>query len=216
MELPRALAATQLVGAFGLAEADALSGRIEESFLRRLEALSEETRLLLLVAAAEPVDDPLLVWRAAERLGIGISAATAEDTEGLLAIGERVSFLHPLVRSAVYRPWYKRAFWLFVANAMFLGWLGSRPAEGWYVVGMQVSSLYYFAFFIVVMPLLGLIETPRRLPNPNQCRRYLHKRRRPCDSSCGREQPKACCARVGLLRRSSSSIRRVRRPSRLG
>ncbi len=69
------------------------------------------------------------------------------------------------VRSAVYRPWYRRAFWLFVANAMFLGWLGSRPAEGWYVVGMQASTLYYFAFFIVVMPLLGLIETPRRLPN---------------------------------------------------
>src|SRR5215212_2570706 len=103
VELPRELAATQLVGAFGLAEAEALSGRIEESFLRRLEALPEETRLLLLVAAAEPVDDPLLVWHAAERLGIGLSAATAEDTEGLLAIGERVAFLHPLVRSAVYR-----------------------------------------------------------------------------------------------------------------
>jgi DNA-binding CsgD family transcriptional regulator len=103
VELPRELAATQSVGAFGLVEAKALSGRIEESFLRRLEALPEETRLLLLVAAAEPVDDPLLVWRAAERLGIGLSAATAEDTEGLLAIGERVAFLHPLVRSAVYR-----------------------------------------------------------------------------------------------------------------
>ncbi|MGO4833664.1 cytochrome bc complex cytochrome b subunit, partial [Rhizobiaceae sp. 2RAB30] len=69
------------------------------------------------------------------------------------------------VRSAIYRPWYRRAFWLFVANAMFLGWLGSRPAEGWYVVGMQASTLYYFAFFMVVMPLLGLIETPLRLPN---------------------------------------------------
>src|SRR5215212_6103038 len=103
LELPRGLAATQLPGAFGLAGAHALSGRIEESFLRRLEALPEETRLLLLVAAAEPVDDPLLVWGAAERLGIGLSAATAEDTEGLLAIGERVAFLHPLVRSAVYR-----------------------------------------------------------------------------------------------------------------
>src|SRR4051795_7714437 len=103
LELPRGLAATQLPGAFGLAGAHALSGRIEESFLRRLEALPEETRLLLLVAAAEPVDDPLLVWRAAERLGIGLSAASAEDTEGLLAIGERVAFLHPLVRSAVYR-----------------------------------------------------------------------------------------------------------------
>jgi DNA-binding NarL/FixJ family response regulator len=103
LELPRGVAATQLPGAFGLAEAHALSGRIEESFRRRLEALPEETRLLLLVAAAEPVDDPLLVWGAAERLGIGLSAATAEDTEGLLAIGERVAFLHPLVRSAVYR-----------------------------------------------------------------------------------------------------------------
>ena len=74
LELPRGLAATQLPGAFGLTGAHALSGRIEESFLRRLEALPEETRLLLLVAAAEPVDDPLLVWRAAERLGIGLSA----------------------------------------------------------------------------------------------------------------------------------------------
>src|SRR3954471_18480951 len=103
LELPRGLAATQLPGAFGLAGAHALSGRIEESFLRRLEALPEETRLLLLVAAAEPVDDPLLVWRAAERLGIVLSSATADETEGLLAIGERVTFLHPLVRSAVYR-----------------------------------------------------------------------------------------------------------------
>jgi DNA-binding NarL/FixJ family response regulator len=103
LELPRGLAATQMPGAFGLAGAHALSGRIEESFLRRLEALPEETRLLLLVAAAEPVDDPLLVWRAAERLGIGLSAASADETEGLLVIGERVAFLHPLVRSAVYR-----------------------------------------------------------------------------------------------------------------
>ena len=66
-------------------------------------ALPDEARLLLLVAAAEPVDDPLLVWRAAERLGIGLSAAAADATEGLLAIGERVMFRHPLVRSAVYR-----------------------------------------------------------------------------------------------------------------
>jgi ubiquinol-cytochrome c reductase cytochrome b subunit len=69
------------------------------------------------------------------------------------------------VRSAVYRPWYKMFFWLFVVNALFLGWLGSRPAEGWYIPAMQLSTLYYFAFFLVVMPLLGLFETPRRLPN---------------------------------------------------
>ena len=69
------------------------------------------------------------------------------------------------VRSAVYRPWYKLFFWLFVADAIFLGWLGSRPAEGAYVIMSQLATLYYFGFFIVIMPLLGLIETPRRLPN---------------------------------------------------
>ena len=102
LELPRGLSATQLAGGFGLLGVQALSGRIEESFLRRLEALPEGTRWLLLVAAAEPVGDPLLVWGAAERLGVGVSAAASAESEGLLAVGERVTFRHPLVRSAVY------------------------------------------------------------------------------------------------------------------
>ena len=69
------------------------------------------------------------------------------------------------VRSAVYRPWYKLFFWIFVVNAIMLGWLGSRPAEGLYVVMSQIGTLYYFGFFFVVMPVLGLIETPKRIPN---------------------------------------------------
>ena len=69
------------------------------------------------------------------------------------------------VRSAVYRPWYKLFFWLFVVNSIFLGWLGSRPAEGAYVIMSQIATLYYFGFFLIVMPVLGLIETPKRLPN---------------------------------------------------
>ncbi|ERM01543.1 cytochrome B [Brucella intermedia 229E] len=69
------------------------------------------------------------------------------------------------VRSAVYRPWFKLFFWLFVINAIFLGWLGSRPAEGSYVFMAQLGTLYYFAFFIIIMPVIGLIETPKRLPN---------------------------------------------------
>jgi ubiquinol-cytochrome c reductase cytochrome b subunit len=69
------------------------------------------------------------------------------------------------VRSAVYRPLYKLFFWLFAANAVFMGWLGSKPAEGIYVTLAQVGTFYYFAFFLVIMPILGLIETPRRLPN---------------------------------------------------
>jgi ubiquinol-cytochrome c reductase cytochrome b subunit len=69
------------------------------------------------------------------------------------------------VRSAVYRPWYKLFFWLFVIDTIFLGWLGSRPAEGTYVAMAQVATAYYFGFFIIIMPLLGLIEKPRKLPN---------------------------------------------------
>ncbi|EEX87917.1 cytochrome b/b6 domain-containing protein [Brucella ceti B1/94] len=69
------------------------------------------------------------------------------------------------VRSAVYRPWFKLFFWLFVINAIFLGWLGSRPAEGSYVFMAQMGTLYYFAFFLIIMPVVGLIETPKRLPN---------------------------------------------------
>ena len=103
LELPRGLTAAQLAGGFGLIGAHASSGRIEESFLRRLEALPEDTRLLLLIAAAEPVGDPLLLWRAAERLGIGPAAAGAAEGDGLLSIGDRVTFWHPLVRSAMYR-----------------------------------------------------------------------------------------------------------------
>ncbi len=83
-------------------EAQGLAGRIEESFIRRVETLSDDARRLLLVAAAEPVGDPLLLLAASERLGIAVSAVDAE-TDGLLALGERVTFRHPLVRSAVYR-----------------------------------------------------------------------------------------------------------------
>ena len=101
LELPRGLTATQLAGGFGLLDAQALTGRIEESFVRRLEAFSDDARRLLLVAAAEPVGDPLLLLRASERLGIAVTVVGAE-TDGLLAIGDRVTFRHPLVRSAVY------------------------------------------------------------------------------------------------------------------
>ena len=102
LELPRGSTATELAGGFGVLETRPLSGRIEESFVRRLEALPEDSRRLLLLAAAEPVGDPLLLLRASERLGIAASAVDAA-TDELLALGERVTFRHPLVRSAVYR-----------------------------------------------------------------------------------------------------------------
>ena len=103
LELPRGLTATQLAGGFGLLGAQGLTGRIEESFVRRLELLPERGRRLLLVAAAEPAGDPALLWRAAEQLGLGPADAEAAEAEGLLAIGGKVTFRHPLVRSAMYR-----------------------------------------------------------------------------------------------------------------
>jgi DNA-binding CsgD family transcriptional regulator/tetratricopeptide (TPR) repeat protein len=102
LELPRGLTPTQLAGGFGLLGRD-LPGRIEESFVQRLGTLSDNGRRLLLAAAADPVGDPLLLWRAAERLGVGPADAEAAVAEGLLTIGERVTFRHPLVRSAMYR-----------------------------------------------------------------------------------------------------------------
>ena len=103
LELPRGLSSAQLAGGFGLPAAVPVSAGIERSFLRRLERLARDARSLLLVAAADPVGDPTLVWRAADRLGIPPSAADVLELEGLLSLAPRVTFRHPLVRSAVYR-----------------------------------------------------------------------------------------------------------------
>ncbi len=103
LELPRGLTPTQLAGGFGLPAAVPLSASIEESFARRLGDLSGDARRLLLVAAADPVGDTALVWRAAQQLGIPESVAETVEAEGLLELGARVVFRHPLVRSAAYQ-----------------------------------------------------------------------------------------------------------------
>jgi DNA-binding CsgD family transcriptional regulator len=103
LELPHAITAADLAGGFGVAVRLTLAGRIEQSFLRQIAPLPEMTRRLLLLAAAEPTGDPALFWRAAGRLGIGVDAAVPAETGGLLELGGRVKFRHPLVRSAIYR-----------------------------------------------------------------------------------------------------------------
>ncbi|HEX4690356.1 MAG TPA: AAA family ATPase, partial [Solirubrobacteraceae bacterium] len=103
IELPRGLSPAQLAGGFGLPGAQSLAGTLEKSFLDRLEALPENTQRLLLVAAAEPLGDPALLTRAAERLGITGTARGPAESAGLIEINGRVRFRHPLVRSAVYR-----------------------------------------------------------------------------------------------------------------
>jgi DNA-binding CsgD family transcriptional regulator len=102
LELPRGLTATELAAGFGLLGAQGLAGVIEERFVRQLQTLSDAARRLVLLAAAEPLGDPLLLWRAAAKLGIGPEAADDVVAPGLLAIDGRVMFRHPLARSAVY------------------------------------------------------------------------------------------------------------------
>src|SRR5438128_1760543 len=104
LELPRGMTAAELTGGFGLPGADPLSGRIEGIFERRLAPLPEMTRLLLLLAAAEPTGDPALLWRAAGGLGISADAAAPAEADRLPTVGARVTFRHPLVRSTIYRP----------------------------------------------------------------------------------------------------------------
>jgi DNA-binding CsgD family transcriptional regulator len=102
LELPRGLTPGQLAGGFRLPAALPLSTGIEQSFMRRLARLPRDARRLLLLAAAEPVGDPALLWRAAQQLGIPETAAHAPESEGLLTLDGAVAFRHPLVRSAVY------------------------------------------------------------------------------------------------------------------
>ena len=68
-------------------------------------------------------------------------------------------------RSARYRPLFKQAFWIFAGVCLVLGWLGSKPAEGAYVIIARILTIYYFAHFIIILPLLSRIETPRKAPN---------------------------------------------------
>ena len=68
------------------------------------------------------------------------------------------------IRSCNYRPIYRQFFWAFVGATLLLGWLGSQPPEGGYVIASQICTAYYFAHFLIVMPLCGLFETPKKLP----------------------------------------------------
>jgi len=102
LEWPRALTTQQWAGGFGLPAAVRLPGGVAEGFRQRLDVLPEPTRRLLLIAAADPLGDAGLVWRAAARLDIDAEAAGPAVEDGLVQFGTRVLFRHPLVRSVVY------------------------------------------------------------------------------------------------------------------
>ncbi|MEV0841747.1 AAA family ATPase [Actinocatenispora sera] len=103
VELPRGRTGAELAFGFGRPGSMPVAGRVEQGFLHQLEPLPAATRRLLLVAAVEPVGDVTLLWRAAELLDVGPPAATPAESAGLIEIGARVRFRHPLLRSAVCR-----------------------------------------------------------------------------------------------------------------
>jgi DNA-binding CsgD family transcriptional regulator len=103
LELPRGLTPGELAGGFALPDARPLASRIERSFLRQVRSLPPDSQRLLLTAAAEPFGDVSVLWRAADRLGLGPEAAAPAEAAGLLQLGALARFRHPLVRSAVYR-----------------------------------------------------------------------------------------------------------------
>jgi DNA-binding CsgD family transcriptional regulator len=102
LELPRAWNAGELAGGFGLPGRRPPASKIEQSYRRRLDLLPSETQLLVVAAAAEPLGSPTLLHRAAKALGIAMAAVAPAVDAGLIEIGGRVEFAHPLVRSAAY------------------------------------------------------------------------------------------------------------------
>ncbi|HET6937750.1 MAG TPA: AAA family ATPase, partial [Nocardioides sp.] len=102
LELPRGRSPVELAGGFGLDDEPALADRIEQTFRERVVPLPQATQRLLLIAAAEPAGDPLVVWKAAAELEIDADAAAPATDAGLVELGAQVRFRHPLVRSAVY------------------------------------------------------------------------------------------------------------------
>jgi AAA ATPase domain len=103
LELSRGITAAKLAGGFALPAAVDLPAKIEDHYLGRVRVLPEPTQHLMLLAAADPVGDAALLWRAAQSLGIEPGAAEPAEADQLLEIGAGVRFRHPLVRSAVYR-----------------------------------------------------------------------------------------------------------------
>jgi DNA-binding CsgD family transcriptional regulator len=102
IELPRTWSTSTIAGAFALPDSQHVAGKIEQSYARRLLELPADTQLLVLAMAAEPLGDLGLLRGAAEALAVDVAAVEPAVDAGLIKIGTRVEFAHPLVRSAAY------------------------------------------------------------------------------------------------------------------
>jgi quinol-cytochrome oxidoreductase complex cytochrome b subunit len=101
-----------------------------------------------------------------------ILRAIPDKLMGVLAMGGAIIILAFLpwldtskVKSNRYRPLGRFFFWIFVAVCLVLGWLGGKPADGLYVIASRLCTFWYFAHFVLILPLLGLFETPLQVPD---------------------------------------------------
>ena len=120
LEMATGMTEAELAGGFGGPRQAGLPGHLEDHYLRRVRMLPDPAQQLMLLAAADPTGDATLLWRAAQRLGLGPDAVAAADAEQLLSVGSQVQFRHPLVRSAAYvarSPEDRRAAHLTLAAA---------------------------------------------------------------------------------------------------
>jgi ubiquinol-cytochrome c reductase cytochrome b subunit len=74
-----------------------------------------------------------------------------------------VLFLLPFIntseiRSSNFRPLFAKAYWVFITDCLILGWIGGKPVESPYIEIGQVATAYYFIFFLIIIPFLGLLE----------------------------------------------------------
>jgi ubiquinol-cytochrome c reductase cytochrome b subunit len=100
-----------------------------------------------------------------------ILRAVPDKLGGVIAMVAAIAILFVLpwldtskVRSARFRPIYKQFFWIFLADCLVLGWVGANPPEGSFIWIGQICSIYYFAHFLIIMPLLGKFERTKPLP----------------------------------------------------
>ncbi len=101
-----------------------------------------------------------------------ILRAVPDKLGGVIAMISAILILFALpwldtskVRSATFRPIYKKFFWFLFIDVIILTWVGGSPAEGHFILIGQLATIYYFAHFIIFMPIIGIIETPKPLPN---------------------------------------------------
>lgn len=78
------------------------------------------------------------------------------------------------VKSGAYRPWFKKIYWIFILNFIFLGWLGKSPAEGWYIWASRLSTLFYYGYFLLILPWLSKYE--KTLPEPESIDQYYKEK----------------------------------------